>query len=252
MGQNSTILSTTAKSLKIFETVQQMDGARMSELVERMDLSQSAIHKHLSTLVENGYLVKEGEIYNVSLKVFHIGEYARYRKKGLKLAEQKVSYLSRRINNNVNFSVLEHGRNVVVFSSENDRKSEGFQAGRYDYAHSSAAGKALLADLSDEEVNEALDRWGLPAVTPNTITTRDSLFDELGEIREQGYAVNNGEVIEGLKAVAVTIDDPGDGTFGALDISAPIYRFPDNDDFIDLLNDLADELEEELDAANLY
>lgn len=252
MGKDTTRLTTTARSLEIFEAVQQMDGARMADLTENMDLSQSAIHKHLSTLVDNGYLVKEGEIYNVGLKVFHIGEYARYRKRGFKFAEQKVSYLSGRINNNANFSVLEHGRNVVVFSSENDRTSEGFQAGRFDYAHSSAAGKALLADLSDEEVHEILDRWGLPAVTPNTITSREALLNELAEIRKQGYAVNNGEAIEGLKAVAVTVDEPGGKTFGALDISAPMYRFPDNDDFINLLTNLADELEEELDAVDLY
>ena len=59
--------------------------------------------------------------------------------------------------------------------------------------HSSAAGKVLLAGMSDEEIIQLIDRVGLEAMTPKTITDKDILLQEIHEVRKNGYAMCSGE-----------------------------------------------------------
>ena len=69
------------------------------------------------------------------------------------------------------------------------------------YLHSSAAGKAILAHLPAERVNEIVATCGLPSEAPNTITDRT----ELDRVRESGVAYNDEESIKGLRAVGVPV-----------------------------------------------
>lgn len=246
------VLSTTETSIRVFEAVKRADGARLVDIRSSLDMSKSAVHKHLNTLIEHCYIVREGEQYHVGLKLFHIGEYARYRKSGYRRAEQRIQSIARQVSHVANFSVLEDGRNIVIFSSERDRTTPGFQAGRYDYAHSTAAGKSLLAERPDDEVDEIIDQWGLPKLTSQTITTREELFRELETIRQQGFATNVEETIDGLTAVAVSVSQPGGGTFGAFDVSAPVYRFSEIEEYLPTLKQIANEFASELDASDVF
>jgi len=89
--------------------------------------------------------------------------------------------------------------------------------------HYNSGGKAILAHLPDREVNVIIDEYGLPAQTENTITTRETLFDELERIREQGYALNLSEDLKGIHAIGVPLTFDGE-IQGALSIAGPAHR----------------------------
>ncbi len=55
--------------------------------------------------------------------------------------------------------------------------------------------KAILSAFPDERVRDIVDRHGLPAKTPQTITDPDALFEELATIRERGFALNREEIV---------------------------------------------------------
>jgi IclR family transcriptional regulator, acetate operon repressor len=95
-------------------------------------------------------------------------------------------------------------------------------------AHARASGKLLLA-FAPQAVREAyLGTHKLSRLTPNTITTRAALRAELGRIREQGYAVDNEEFVEGLCCLAVPLD-AGYSPF-VLAVSCPRERFLEEQD----------------------
>jgi DNA-binding IclR family transcriptional regulator len=96
--------------------------------------------------------------------------------------------------------------------------------GKRMYLHSTAAGKSILAHLTRENVEAIIDEWGLPAITENTISNREALFDELEAIRDRGYAFNHEENIEGLHAVGAPLVLDEQGVIGALSISGPTHR----------------------------
>jgi DNA-binding IclR family transcriptional regulator len=90
-------------------------------------------------------------------------------------------------------------------------------------AHTTAGGKALLAQLSRERLKSLLSGTQLTSVTPKSITTMRALTKELDRIREQGYAVNDGESEVGLRAVAVPLSG-GLSVEAAITVSGPDAR----------------------------
>ena len=90
-------------------------------------------------------------------------------------------------------------------------------------AHCTAIGKALLAGLTDEQVERLLPER-LPAETTNTITDRAELLADLERVRAIGEAYDREELTVGISAVGAAIRDAG-RVVAALSISVPTARF---------------------------
>jgi DNA-binding IclR family transcriptional regulator len=73
------------------------------------------------------------------------------------------------------------------------------------YNNCNSGGKAIIAHLPEGEIDEIVDRHGLPARTENTITSREALFDELAQIREQRYTLNRSEDLTGIHAIGIPL-----------------------------------------------
>ena len=89
--------------------------------------------------------------------------------------------------------------------------------------HHNSGGKAIIAHLPESEVLDIVDTHGLPSQTDNTITDPDRLLTELETIREQGYALNRSEDLEGVHAVGVPLIVNGE-VQGALSVAGPAHR----------------------------
>ena len=99
-------------------------------------------------------------------------------------------------------------------------------------AHSSGLGKVLLAHSEWEHVAGLLEDQGMPALTPNTITTLDTLAEELEQVRERGCAYDNEETLIGLCCVAAPIYGSEGKVVAAVSFSVPAYRFcPRKDEY---------------------
>ena len=245
-------IATTETSLRILELIQERDGARIGEITEELDVAKSTVHGHLATLRRKEYLVKRGNTYGLGLKLFNLGESAKQRDARYRPVEEKIRELSAETSEELDFSVEENGRTIVLFDEIGSSMGSGFQVGDYFYMNTNAAGKAILAEFSDDEVDEVIDRWGLPRETEHTITDRDLLFEELDTVRERGYAINDQENFEGIRAIGSSVHTPDGSVLGAVAISGPVYRLS-MDDLTDLSNDLTrytEEVEERLRKPN--
>jgi DNA-binding IclR family transcriptional regulator len=112
--------------------------------------------------------------------------------------------------------------------------------------HSVAAGKSILAHMSEEDVWQIIEDRGLPKITENTITDSETLFEELEMIREQGYSVNDQENLDGLKAIGAPILGADGQVIGALSVSGPTHRMKGEyfeSELPDLLLGVVNELE---------
>jgi IclR family acetate operon transcriptional repressor len=90
--------------------------------------------------------------------------------------------------------------------------------------HSSGVGKAILSQLEDSEVRTILERSGMRALTASTITSPDVLLAQLHEVRERGYAFDEGEHHVGVRCIAIPIRGP---LHLAVSVSAPDSRLTD-------------------------
>jgi len=96
------------------------------------------------------------------------------------------------------------------------------EVGRRLPAHSTGVGKALLSQLTDEQVLGLLARTGMPVQTPHTLTDPRALLDQLSQVRARGWAVDDAEQELGVRCVAAPI--PTRSARAALSVSGPSGR----------------------------
>lgn len=215
---------TTEKTLAIVETLRELESARLYELDEELDMTKGAIHNHLSTLREHGYVSKNDNQYELSLKFLTLGGHVRAQHPLYQFGRPKARQLANQTGLLVNLMKEENGRGVYLFQARGEEAVNlDTHVGYRIRLHHIAVGKAILAYLPRERIDEIVERWGLPAVTGNTITEKPELLEELEQIRERGYATDVGERTEGLCCIGapVLVDDE---PLGAISVSAPTSR----------------------------
>lgn len=107
------------------------------------------------------------------------------------MAEEKVQKLAAETNERAQFIVEENSRRYYTHTENGeDAVLADARTGKRIYLHDSTAGKSILAQLPESRVRKIINSWGLPAYTEYTITDESELFEELEQIREQGYALN--------------------------------------------------------------
>lgn len=195
----------------IIEKLDELETASLSEIADELPIAKSTAHKHLSTLENAEYIVHEDGKYRLSLKHLKYGKHALSKVEIAQKSQPVIDQLAEEIGEAVWTAIEEHGRAVYVNKAMGERSvpSRGGIGERIDL-HSAAIGKALLANLPPERVDEIIDKHGLSQMTSKTITDREELMEELEEIRERGVAFNDGESIKGLRAVASPVKHGGE------------------------------------------
>lgn len=219
------IVDSVETSCRILEALRQMNGAGVTELANHLDISKAGIHSHLATLEKNELVTRNDDTYRISLRFLDFGEFAKQNIDFYDVVNKEAQALAERTGEVAHFMVEEHGWGVYICK---ERGSSGVQTASYigdrKHLHCIGIGKAILASLPDERVDEIIDQRGLPKKTENTITTRDELFTELEEIRERSVAFDNEEILEGLRCVAVPVSSQDQGLLGAISVAGPTSR----------------------------
>jgi DNA-binding IclR family transcriptional regulator len=225
MGTNQEQVNAVATTFEILEAIQRGNGAGITAIAEETGITKSTVFRHLQTLTQQEYVVREDDRYYIGLKMLGFGEQVRRRKPGYDLARKKVKELAEETEERVQFMVEEYG-NVYYLHRETGRHAVHLQRHIGDClpVHRASAGKAILAEYSDERINEICDQYGLEQSTEHSITDREELFEEIEQIRERGYSYNRQENSDGIRAVGVAVRSPDGGVFGALSIAGPTHR----------------------------
>lgn len=219
-------------ALRVIEALGDLDGARVNALSNHLDLPESTVHNYLKTLEHNEYVVKTDGEYRVGLRFLYQGERARARRDIYEIAKPELKELAAETGELVNLLVEEHGRGVYIYRTKGSQTTSqhsylGGHVGERVYLHATASGKAILAQLSEEIVDEITERHGLPAMTDDTLQDRDALMEELRTIRKEGVAHEDEEYIAGLRAVAAPVTR-NDEPLGAISVSGPLGHMDDS------------------------
>ncbi|WP_435185373.1 IclR family transcriptional regulator [Halobellus sp. EA9] len=220
----NTPVKTAQTTFRIVEALKSLDGATVTELSDHLDIPKSSAHNYLRTLEHAGYVVQRDQRYEVGLRFFDLGGYARSRERLYSIAIPEMERLADATGEYANLLVEEHGLGVFLARERgDDAVSLDSYTGQSVRLHTTALGKTVLAYLPEERVEEIVDRHGLPAKTEHTITDREELFEALSEIRQREYAYDRQERIKGLNCVAVPILCDGE-IAGSLSVSGPVSR----------------------------
>ncbi|MDX6366665.1 MAG: IclR family transcriptional regulator, acetate operon repressor, partial [Nocardioidaceae bacterium] len=174
----------------------------LSEIAAESGLPLPTIHRLIRTLVDRGYVRQLAtRRYTLGPRLISLGESASGRLTGW--ARPWLTSLVEELGETANFGTLDGDRATYIAQVPSRHSMRMFtEVGRRVHLHCTGVGKALLAQLDDKEVGALVRRTGLPAETTYSITDPDVLADELGKIREQGFAVDDGEQEIGVRCVA--------------------------------------------------
>ena len=213
---------------EIVEKLKELNGVGVTELAKELDRSKSTIHDHLTTLEDNQLVVYESGSYRLSLWFLDAAAQIRGQFGNYEAIENELESVVEETSEIVQFGIEEHGRVSYLYKAVGEHGVEtASSVGTQQPMHSTSLGKAILAYLPRDRVEEIFDRHGLPQRTENTITEREALFHELEEVRERGYAVDNEENVLGLRCIAAPVMDD-DEVFGAVSVSGPSSRISDD------------------------
>ncbi|THE64350.1 IclR family transcriptional regulator [Salinadaptatus halalkaliphilus] len=232
-------IEAVVKTLDVLEALWRAEGAGVTAVTERTGLAKSTVHAHLRTLRSKGYVVQEGDEYRLSLRFLSFGEYVKHAEPLYEAAATPSADLSDRTGERVLCSTEQHGLGTIIQARDGNRSvTSDIDVGTPTYLHCSAGGKVMLAHFDDEKVERIVDDWGLPAFTEETITDRETLFEELESIRDAGIAYNRSEYVPGISAIGAPIMDNDETVYGAIAVSGPQHRLENEWDVDELRNQL--------------
>ncbi|MGW0227989.1 IclR family transcriptional regulator [Actinopolymorpha singaporensis] len=226
-GRRTGGVQSVERSLELLELLADAGGdVTLSQLAASSGLPAPTIHRLLRTLAAGGYVrQEESRRYALGPRLIRLGEAAN-RMLGT-WARPHLRSLMKALGETANLALLDGDEAVYVAQVQSEHAMRIFtEVGRHVSLHATGVGKALLALKTDEEVRAILDRTGMPARTPRTITRRRRFFEELATIRKRGYAIDDGEQEVGVRCVALTV--PGTPTPTALSVSGPEARITDD------------------------
>ncbi len=198
----------------------------LSELAERADLPLATIHRLVRTLVDLGYVRQEpSRQYSLGSRLIRLADMSS--KRIATWARPAMNGAVAELGESVNLAVLDGDEIVYVAQVQ---PSTNFmrmftEVGRRTSPHSTAVGKAILSQRSDDEVTDLLDRTGMARHTDSTLTTPQGFLTELVDVRTRGFAIDEGEQERGVRCVAVVV--PSAPQPMALSMSGPLTRVDD-------------------------
>jgi IclR family transcriptional regulator, acetate operon repressor len=217
--------------LRLLRLFEDHEMIRVNQVARDMGLSRSTVHRMLATLSHHQFVEQDeySRAYKPGPALVDIG-LAVVSKIDIRAVSHSALAQLRDLTNETSHLGIMRGDTSVLYldSVESDQVVRtGNRIGWILPAHSTAGGKALLAERTDAEVAALYPSGVLEAPTPRALTSVEELLDQLAEVRRVGYAVNHGESEADVAAVAAAVRDKRGRVRGVLVTTAPLSRADD-------------------------
>lgn len=235
-------------TLAVLEELRARNGAGVSEVAEALDVSKSTVHDHLATLLERGFVEKEGEVYNVGLRWLRFGGHARDTNQLFRQAQIPVLELAQETEELALVSAYYRGSSMPIYHARGSKAvTTDSYAGLELPLYCTATGKAMLACLPPDEAEAVISDMKLTTHAKNTIVDKDELVEEIELTRERGYSLDDEERIDGLRGIGagITREETGE-VLGGLAITGPTHRIRGDrysEEYPHLVSNMAREVE---------
>ncbi|MEM1503092.1 IclR family transcriptional regulator [Domibacillus sp. 8LH] len=229
--ERENVVKSVARALDIIAHVSASPrGLGVTEIANGMDINKSSVFRTLATLEQYGYIEQHKETgrYRIGYAFLEVSSRLLESLDVRSEAQDVLRQLEAETNEVVHLVVYDRGEVVYI------EKLDGHEAlrmhskvGRRAPVHCTSVGKAILAHLPQSEVNDILERRGLPVHTDQTITTKEAYLAELARVREAGYALDLEENEPGIRCIAAPVFDHHGTIAAAVSISGPTLRMTD-------------------------
>ncbi|MGM0472436.1 MAG: IclR family transcriptional regulator [Bacillota bacterium] len=225
------IVQSVDRALIILEALAEEEKPMtLSNLADKISLNISTVYRILNTLRQRGFIEQKEDSgrYYLGLKTFEVGNAAKKDINLITIAKPYLQKLVDQCNESTNLAILDEGEVVYLDQASSTNIIKMFaQAGSRGPAYCTGVGKVLLAYQDQTEWADLFEQMDFKQYTDNTLVQSEALKEELKEIREQGYAIDEGEMEEGVRCVAAPIKNHSGEVVAAISVSGPSIRMTD-------------------------
>jgi DNA-binding IclR family transcriptional regulator len=194
------------------------------ELARGVGMTRSAAYRLVYTLAELGFLARhpERKSYRLGPRVLSLGFAYLASQEMAEMARPHLEALRDRTNCSTHLAVLD-GIEIVYIARFADKKAltSRITIGTRFPAHATSMGRAILAQLTADEVRKRFDGRALARFSNTTPTTLKTLQTVLEEDRERGYVLSRSGFEAGIASVAAPVFDADGLPVAAINISTP-------------------------------
>ena len=219
---------TVGKALDVLDMVARHGRpVRFSDLLENAPYPKATLYRFLQTLTHQGMLSYDVDrgTYALGVRLVRLAHAAWAQSSLAPIARPFISDLATVTGETVHLAQMDQGQVLYVDKRNAAKPVEMFsQAGKVGPAYCTGVGKAMLAFMSDAEVDAAISRQSFHAFTPHTLATPETLRAELAAIRTRGYAFDREEHEPGIICCAAPIRARSGRVLGALSVTSTTAR----------------------------
>jgi len=193
-----------------------------------MNLHKSTVHQIVFTLEYKEILEKNPDTskYMLGINLYKIGILARDEDEIISISLPHLKKLTEIFGETSNLVVMVGYECVYIAQQTTNKMIRMFiKIGARVLPHCTGAGKVLLSEMDEKEIDRIISKNGLPSYTKNTTTKKEELKEALRKVRAEGYGIDNEEREEGVMCIAAPVRDRSKKIVAAISISGPRYRF---------------------------
>jgi DNA-binding IclR family transcriptional regulator len=194
------------------------------DIARKLDLSAPAVQRLLNTLTERGYVERDGATrrYRIGHGILTLARNVLYGDRLIRVAEPELATLAAEGFFNAFLGVRRGAAGVYLLGIQSKspvviRSSPGETM----HLHSTALGKALLIDLSEDAIHAILGDGPFEIITPQTVNMPAKLISQIRAARTTGYTTAFDENIIGVLSIGAPVRDATGGVIGAISVAYP-------------------------------
>lgn len=248
-GKKSIKNQSVERTFQIIEVMaKERNNMRLLDIAQKVQLPTSTVIRYLATLMSYNYVRQDPETlrYSLSLKFCQIAYMISSQFSIRTIARPYLIKLSNICRESTCLAQEEDMRVLYIDTVDGpDNMLKTFQRiGKNAPLHCTGVGKLLLLNYDDEKLDSLIEKYGLPSVTPNTITNKKDLIEELCKVRNNNYAIDDEECEIGARCVAAPIRDYTNKVIAAVSVSGPTNRMTMKriDEIKEYITDFADQI----------
>lgn len=218
MNKPTDYIASLAKGLRVIECFGS-DTTRLSitDVASHTGLDRSSARRCLLTLQTEGYAEYDGKYFSLTPRALRLGLGALNAMSLPAIVQPWLDQLTEQIGESCSVSVLD-GTEIIYIARAAQKRvmSIGLMPGSRLPAHCTSMGRVMLAAKPAEEARAIIEASDLTPRTPKSRIDPDDIMAMIGEVRMQGYAVNDQEIEIGLRSLAVPVLNARGKTVAAL------------------------------------
>jgi DNA-binding IclR family transcriptional regulator len=198
----------------------------LAQVASSLQLHKSTAHRFLMVLERHHMVERTGNgKFRLGLRLFDFGNRAIEQ---YDLRDRALPHLRRLVTETeetAHLCILEQAHVIYIDKIEPARSVRMItRIGASNPVHCTSVGKAILAFLPEERIAEVIRRTRFERFTHRTIATPEALRAEIEKTRRRGYAVDDEELEDGLRCIAVPVLDAQKQPVAAVSVSGPSFR----------------------------